>query len=79
MIGITKTSNFKSVGTPICQHEIFGILKISQNFLSRFLVALIRITQVPTQHANNKSNIKGCANLSIHQVAHNRRIRDIDF
>ena len=76
IIGIIKTNHLKSVSMPICQHEILGTLKIPQNFLTRFPMALTRITQVPTQHANNKRNIRVCAYLSIHQVAHNLRIKD---
>ena len=58
-------------GTSICQHEILGTLKMPQKFLSHFPVALTMITQVLTQHANSKSNIKACAYLSIHQATHN--------
>ena len=68
IIGITKTNQLKSTGTPICQHEILGTLKIPQNFLSHFLVALTRITQIPTQQADNKINIRACAYLRIHQA-----------
>ena len=54
----------------ICQHEIIGTLKIPQNFLSRFPVSLTKITQIRTQHFDKKINIKACAYLSRHQIAH---------
>ena len=71
IIEITKTNHSKSVGMPICQHEILGTLKILQNFLSRFLVAFTKITHVPAQLVDNNSNIRMCAYLRIHQAAHN--------
>lgn len=57
IMGITKTNHFKSVTTLICEHEIFGTLKMPQNSINHFLVDLTKITQVPIEHVSKKCNI----------------------
>ena len=57
IIGITNDTS--SVSTSICQHEMLGTLKIPQNFLCRFPVALTKITQVPTQTRRQYKQYQG--------------------